>query len=272
MPWSSLSRYLRFDVERDEGSATVRLAGELDLASVPVAHVALERAGSDSTQVVVDLSRVTLIDASGVRFLISAQHRARAAERRLIVARPNHAVRRVLELTGALPLLEVREAERADHWHPSAWDVAAILDAAIETAMRIGHADMSNAQLLDSTTGALRIVAQRGFTSPFLDFFEIVDDNESACGTALNRSKAVWVSDITRSPIFADTPGLDVVLDAGARAVASLPVKSAGGEPIAMISIHHVRPTDWPVQQRLALGQLARSTGELCLKVMGAHP
>lgn len=107
MPWSPRHGHLRFAVEHDDERVTVHLAGELDHASAATGHLALARAGAGAgaEEIVLDLSRVVFVDASGVRFLLSAQRRARAADRRLIVRRPSRSVRRMLELTGARPLL-----------------------------------------------------------------------------------------------------------------------------------------------------------------------
>ena len=47
-------------------------------------------------------------------------------------------------------------------------------------------ADFSTAQLTDETA-ALRLVAQRGFSDRFLNFFDVVKRDEAGCGTALTR-------------------------------------------------------------------------------------
>ena len=109
--------------------------------------------------------------------------------------------------------------------------------------MLIDGAAMANAQLVDPGGRALRIVAHTGFPTKFLQFFDTVDDTSCACGSARATGRAVWVPDTTRSAIFADTPALDVMLDARCRAVASVPVFSPHGRLIAMISTHYNRPT-----------------------------
>ena len=67
-------------------------------------------------------------------------------------------------------------------------------------------------------------MAQRSLTGPVLDYFEVVSEDESICGAGLRTSQPVWIPDLARSSILADTPALDVLLDAGVRALASLPV------------------------------------------------
>jgi len=124
-----------------------------------------------------------------------------------------------------------------------------VMNAAIERAMLIDGASMANAQLLDPHAKGLRIVAHSGFTREFLEFFELVEDTASACGSALAAGTAVWVADTTRSPIFAGTAAREVTLEAGSRAVASVPVTAPNGAVIGMISIHHRRPANWSDRQ-----------------------
>jgi anti-anti-sigma factor len=263
MPWSPRHNHLRFAVEHDQGRAIVRLAGELDYASAAVAHLALERAGPDLAEVTLDLSRVVFLDAAGVRFLISAQRRARAVHRGMIIRRPSRSVQRMLELTGVRPLLAIEDDDDRRVDDPARPELARILNAAIELAMRIAHADRSTAQLLEPATGELRTIAHRGFSSPLLDSVELLTDTESVCGTALRRGRPVWVADAARSSMLADTPALDVLLDAGVRAVASVPVK-CGEELVAALSLQHRRPTTWTPAQKVDLEQLGRSVAQEC--------
>ena len=266
MPWSPRHNQLRFAVERHDGRVIVRLAGELDCASAAIAHLALERAATDGTEIALDLSRVVFLDAAGLRFLISAQRRARAADRRMIVRRPSRSVRRLLDLTGVRPLLTIDETDnrRPDSTTP---ELTQILNAAIEHAMRIAHADRSTAQLVLSAIGAPRIVAQRGFNPISPDYLEVVNDIESLDGAMLRRGRPLWLPDLSRSSILADTPVLDMLLDAGVRAMASIPLKP-DGELIAIISVYHRMPNEWSVEHRAELEQLGRSVAEQCLEAL----
>jgi two-component sensor histidine kinase/integral membrane sensor domain MASE1 len=113
-----------------------------------------------------------------------------------------------------------------------------ILDAAIE----ITGADKGNIQLLEPGSGAATIVVQRGFDDRFLTFFATVHrDSASAGGTALNSQERVIVEDVGQSPIFAGTPALDVMLEAGARACQSTPLVSKG-KVLGVLSTHFGRP------------------------------
>lgn len=262
MPWSQ-DPVLRVRIVRDRtGSATVRLAGEMDFVSVEAARRAVAELEAGTRRIVVDLSRVTFCDMTGVRFLVAARKRASESGAEMIVRYPRGAVSRVLELSGNLRLVcpDLIGGDREPA--PDAAEISAC-KAAVTEAIRISGADAANAQLVDPATGALRIVAQQGFNHEFLDFFGIVHDEESACGTALAAGKPIWVPEVARSAIFTGTPALDIMLAADSRAVASVPVRAAGGHVIAMISVHYCQPTAWTGRQRQQLAAVAAETGRL---------
>jgi anti-anti-sigma factor len=258
MPWSARHNHLRFALEHDQSSASVRLAGELDYASAAVAHLALERAGPDVPEITLDLSRVVFLDATGVRFLISAQRRARAAGRRLIIRHPSRSVRRMLDLTGAGPLLAIDDGDDSRPDDPGRPELARILDTAMQRAMRIALADRSTAQLRDSTTREWRIVAHHGFSPAFVEYLKPLSDADSVFAIALRRGRTLWISDAARSAILAETPVLDALLDTGVRAMAVLPIKGVEGM-VAALSLHHRLPTKWTPEQKNELERLGRS-------------
>jgi len=121
-------------------------------------------------------------------------------------------------------------------------DLSAILNEILEMAISFTGTDMGNIQLLDAESGLLRIMAHHGFKQPFLDFFTTVGHGTATCGTALHRGERVIVEDVTRSPIFAGTPALDVLLAAGVRAVQSTPLVSRSGRLMGMLSTHFRSP------------------------------
>jgi GAF domain-containing protein len=177
----------------------------------------------------------------------------------------------MLELFGMRPLLVIEDSDDSPPDDPAPANVMRILDSGIEVAMRIAHADRSTAQLLDPSTGELRIVAQRGFNSAFLEYIDVVTDTESVCGTALRLGRPVWVSDVARSSMLADTPALDALLDAGVRALAVVPIKCDSGL-IAGLSLHHRAPAEWSAEQRRELEELGRSVARHPLPAYGCHP
>ena len=100
---------LRLDVERRDGelSATLALAGELDISTAEQLHRAVERllAGGDTGQLTVDLRRLTFIDSSGLAAMVFASRQCERHDCRLSVIRGSASVQGVFELTGLHELL-----------------------------------------------------------------------------------------------------------------------------------------------------------------------
>lgn len=137
-----------------------------------------------------------------------------------------------------------------------------LLEGILDGAVEITGADKGNIQLLENDV--LKIVAQRGFDAPFLDFFNSVKHYDPvACGAALQRSERVIVEDVANSPIFAGAPALDVMLSAGVRAVQSTPLLSRTGQVLGMFSTHHCAPHRPDERQLRILDILARQAADL---------
>lgn len=126
--------------------------------------------------------------------------------------------------------------------------LSGILDAAIEGT----GADMGNIQLFDPKTGQLVITVHRGFHEPFLEFFNSVHSGHAACGTALKSRARVIVPDVANSPIFSRADILEVMLDAGVRAVQSTPIIGKSGRLWGMLSTHS-RTVNPPSKKDLSL-------------------
>ena len=97
-------------VHQDAGSRAVRLefTGELDIASAPSASQALDAAANGGFGlVIVDLRRLTFLDASALGLLVRCDAAVRASGRRLAVVRGSGVVARLLELTRAHTSLHV---------------------------------------------------------------------------------------------------------------------------------------------------------------------
>ncbi len=115
------------------------------------------------------------------------------------------------------------------------------LNAIVEAAIFLTGAAKGNIQLLESS-GGLRLVVHRGFQEPFLKFFSGDKAQASECNRAMQTRERVMVEDVTQSEIFAGTPSLQVLLDAGVRAVQSTPLVSSAGKLLGIISTHFGRP------------------------------
>ena len=63
-------------VQRSSGTAVVQVAGELDLASAPTLADMLRDLEPPCDRVILDLSRLTFIDSTGLRLAIAEHRRA----------------------------------------------------------------------------------------------------------------------------------------------------------------------------------------------------
>lgn len=89
-----------------EGVVTLRLAGDLDMFSVPRLRAAL----ADSIgrcDVVLDLSRVAFCDSSALRVFVDAQRTSAAGGRTLELTHPSPPVRELFEVSGLRGVLRV---------------------------------------------------------------------------------------------------------------------------------------------------------------------
>jgi signal transduction histidine kinase/DNA-binding response OmpR family regulator len=142
-----------------------------------------------------------------------------------------------------------------------AGDISTLLSEMLDAAIELSHADMGNIQLLEH--GVLKIVAQRGFKTSFLEFFSVVHDGMAACGAALQRGERIIVEDVSTSEIFASTPALPVMLAANARAVQSTPLVTRSGEILGMFSTHYKTPHRPNDHELKLLDALARQAADL---------
>src|SRR5262245_26619922 len=93
---------LNFDLvtETEGSSALIRIRGDFDLQVVDQVTEALPRIESDEPELlVVDLSRLTFMDSTGMGALAAAHIRASEAGRRFAVVRPPAGVRQAFDRT-----------------------------------------------------------------------------------------------------------------------------------------------------------------------------
>jgi two-component system CheB/CheR fusion protein len=137
------------------------------------------------------------------------------------------------------------------------------LEEILATALWIADADKGNIQLYDDVSGTLDLVVHRGLPPRFVQFFEHVGGDDAAtCGASFRTGERVAAEDVTTSPVFAGQPALDVLLDAGIRAVQSTPLRSSHGVIIGMISTHWSRPHRLDERAGRLLDILAQQTAD----------
>ena len=88
-------------VEESDATLHVRLAGEFDLAAVPLVEKALDRLSRPPVprRVVFDLRAVCFLDLAGLRTILRADARGRAQAFEVVVVRPRGTASRVFTLT-----------------------------------------------------------------------------------------------------------------------------------------------------------------------------
>jgi PAS domain S-box-containing protein len=115
-----------------------------------------------------------------------------------------------------------------------------LLQEVMDAAVAIMKADRGTLQLLEGDS--LRIVAHHGHQPRFLEFFASAENRASVCGEAMLRGERVVVPDVEESPLFAETPSLPVLREAGVRAVQSTPLVSRAGKLLGILT------TQWAVR------------------------
>ena len=99
---------LRVEIAPDRERVTVRVVGEIDLATAPeIERPVVELLDSGFEHVVLDLHGVTFMDSSGIRVLISTHQHAEARGARLSITIGTSRIRQTLELSGAFDYLAV---------------------------------------------------------------------------------------------------------------------------------------------------------------------
>jgi anti-anti-sigma factor len=88
-------------VEESDATLRLRLAGEFDLAAVPLVEKALDRLSRAPVlrRLVLDLTAVSFLDLAGVRTILRADARGRAEAFEVVVVRPRGTANRIFTLT-----------------------------------------------------------------------------------------------------------------------------------------------------------------------------
>jgi anti-anti-sigma factor len=94
----------------DDGTASITLAGELDLAGAHKLEASLDEVERQGTaRLVIDLRSLAFIDSTGLRLLLQADARARERGCELVLRAGEPSVQRVFEVTGALDVLRFED-------------------------------------------------------------------------------------------------------------------------------------------------------------------
>jgi PAS domain S-box-containing protein len=124
----------------------------------------------------------------------------------------------------------------------AAADLPSLLDEILDAAMALQKADFGNIQIRDPKSGALEVLAQRGFTPKFLAAYRtIAIDENTSCGIALRERRRVIVEDVLTDPNVASHRR--VAASGGFRALQSTPLfERVSGEPVGVLTTYFRNP------------------------------
>jgi anti-anti-sigma factor len=90
---------MAFEMSRDGDGRTIKVAGELDIATREQLEAGFAQYASTGEDVRMDLSEVTFIDSSGLRSLVALTRHLNGVNQ-IVLVDPSPHVTRVLSLTG----------------------------------------------------------------------------------------------------------------------------------------------------------------------------
>jgi hypothetical protein len=129
------------------------------------------------------------------------------------------------------------------------------LEPILAEALNITQFERGNIQVLDDASGCLTIEAQHGFDESFLERFKIVKaDDGCACGRAIRLRHQIFIEDVMSDNEY--VPYRQAAVAAGYRSVLSLPLITAAGRLVGVISVHHATPQE-PLVEMVRLNNLA---------------
>ena len=113
------------------------------------------------------------------------------------------------------------------------------LNEVLEASMTLLGAPMGSVQLYDIQRGRLQLLAHRGFTPAFLEFYSDLDVKlGTPCGRAVQRGQRVVTENIGTDPLYAH---LDM-REAGFSGVQCTPLINRAGEVLGIISSYFRQP------------------------------
>jgi len=111
-----------------------------------------------------------------------------------------------------------------------------LLERALDGAMSLIGGDLGNIPICKVAKGTLRIAAQAGFGSEFLEYFAAVKDESSASGRAATRGSQTVIVDVNQDAAFA--AHREIAAASRFRAVQSTPLIDPDGRLRGVISTH----------------------------------
>ena len=116
----------------------------------------------------------------------------------------------------------------------------------LASVMAATAADFGAIQLYDSANHVLKIVAQHGFETDFLDYCNTAGlEADSACNQSMEARTRIVVKDVASDPVFSsDFKGL--LLRANVRSIQATPLIDSSGKLVGIVSTHYSHPNPSP--------------------------
>jgi anti-sigma B factor antagonist len=107
MAISGVARAAPFDFQHvvSEGTHTLVLTGELDMTTTPMVEEVIVRCAASARRLILDLSRLTFMDSTGLGLVLTAQHLCEAGGAEFALVPGPTQVQSVFEVTGLLDRL-----------------------------------------------------------------------------------------------------------------------------------------------------------------------
>jgi len=149
-------------------------------------------------------------------------------------------------------------------------DDDALHDSIIDAAMSLMDSDAASMQLLDQRSGALRLLAWKGFHPEAAAYWRQVEAGAaSTCGQALVSGERLVTEDVETCAFMSGADDLEAYRKSGLRAVQSTPLLSRSGRLLGMLSTHWRRPRGLSEAEARSLDVLARQAADLLERTQG---
>jgi PAS domain S-box-containing protein len=149
-------------------------------------------------------------------------------------------------------------------------DVETLYEKILDAAVAIMSSDFASMQMFYPERGAFRLLAYRGFTPTAAASWEWVrPETGTSCSAALATGCRSTVPDIELSNFIAGSKELELLRQAGIRAMQSTPLFSRTGGLLGMISTHWRRTHEPSERDLRLLDVLARQAADLIERKQG---
>ena len=149
----------------------------------------------------------------------------------------------------------------------SAEGMQALYEEILDALQAISGAHFASIQKFypeGGSNGQLRLIGHRGFSDEAARQWEwVTSTTRTTCGEALRTARKVTVADVRDCDFMAGTQELQGYLDAGIRAIQTLPLISRSGALLGMVSTHWRDPHEPSATEVRALYVLARLAADL---------